>query len=664
MQKYLTTTLSLTLVSVLANAADSAGTISAKTEHIKNNEVVAKTIETTKSADLAETLSKSSPDISFKRTTGSGQDLFVRSFGYEDVNIEIDGTKLYGACPNHMDPPLAHISPVEVEDISVVRGPFDVSSFGNLGAKVDVKTATAKEGIHGDINGKYGSYNYQDYAGKLSFGSKHIDIEGGGGYASQKPYKDGSGQNIVNAKSSPAYKSGTDDEELYKTYGYYLKTKLKPVDSVEVGLNGAVHKTDQALYPGKAMDGVKDDTTRVGGSIALLDLGSVSDRVELSLYANKVDHDMDNHTFRVVPLASRATTVTTSDTKGFGVSSQKSYKSFNLEYGVNGYSRKHKADMQLVSTGRTMQMLDGEVADIGGYVDAKIPLDHSILLSAGLRYDGLSFKNNASNVAALKAVHGNYDSSRNKGAFGGYVKLDKYFADTQKAFLGVGVTNRAPTPVELYIVAQNGTWVGNPNLNPVQNSEIDGGYTYDGEQYLFEVSAYYSMLNDYIYPVATKVMNVNRKTYQNIDATMYGGLVGGGIRLTKTLSAKSGVAYQVGTKNSGSDRDLIDIPPLKVITSLEYDDGMMDGKLEWIAAATQTKVDSSLNQQEVAGWGIVNISGGYTPMEGLSIDVGVENVFNQNYALSTSYDINPLNPTTYIVNEPGRTFFIAGNYKF
>jgi len=539
-----------------------------------------------------------------------------------------------------------------------------VSSFGNLGAKVDVKTATAKEGIHSDINGKYGSYDYQDYAGKLSLGSKYIDIEGGGGYASQKPYKDGSGESIVESKSSPRYKSGTDDEDLYKTYGYYLKTKLKLTDNIELGVNGAVHKTDQALYPGKAMDGVKDDTTRLGGSFALLDLGSISDRVELSIYSNKVDHDMDNHTFRVVPTASRATTVTSSYTDGFGASSQKSYRAFNIEYGVNGYSRKHKADMHLVSTGKSMQMLDGEVADIGGYVDVKVPLEHSLLLSAGLRYDSLSFKNNSSNVAALKAVHGNFDDSRNKGTLGGYLKLDKYFANSQKVYAGVGVINRAPTPVELYIVARNGTWVGNPNLNPVQNREIDGGYAYEGGNYSLEAFVYYSQLQDYIYPVATRVMNKNRKTYQNIDATMYGGMIGGGVNLTKTLNAKAGVAYQVGTKNSGSDRDLIDIPPLKVITSLGYDDGVFDGKLEWIAAATQTKVDSSLNQKEVAGWGIVNLSGGYSPIEGLSIDVGVENIFNQNYALSTSYDINPLNPTTYIVNEPGRTFFIAGNYKF
>lgn len=660
----------LSLAALSALAAENTmnmGSIKTKTSADDGTQVTSTQLENTKSTDLAKTLSENSPDITFKRTTGAGQDIFVRGFGYEDVNIEIDNTKLYGACPNHMDPPLAHISSSEIEDISVERGPFDVTSFGNLGAKVDVKTKSPTPGVHGNADAKYGSYDYQNYSGRAAYGSKYVDLEAGADYASQKPYEDGSGQNIVDGQSSPAYKSGTDDTDLYKTYGYYLKGKLKPLDTLEIGADVGIHKTDQALYPGKAMDGVKDNTTRAKGSMAFLDLGSFSDRLELSLYTNEVDHDMDNYSFRMIAAPMAAKTITQSYTNGFNVANQKAYEDFTIEYGANGYTRHHKADMNRVNTGASMQMLDGKVNDVGGYVDGKIPFD-SNLVSIGVRYDQLNFKNESQNIAALTMTHGSFDDSRDENTLGGYLKLDHYLGENGKIYGGVGRSYRAPTPVELYIVAQSGTWVGNPNLNLTQNDEADLGAEFNNDTFSANASVFYSSLKDYIYPVAVTTMSptgpMGRKTYQNIDANIYGGMVGGGYNLTQTINVKAAVSYQVGEKDSGTDKDLVDIPPLKTITSLNYDDGMIDGSLEWIAAATQDKVDSTLNQPEVAGWGILNLRGGYEPIKNLELSAGIENLLNQTYALSTSFDINPLNPTTYIVNEPGRTFYIGGNYKF
>lgn len=655
------TAIALSIVASLALAKE-AGTISTESKQGKDGVVQNEQLERAYTPDLASALSNNTPDVAIKRTTGYGQDIFVRGFGYEDVNIEIDDTKIYGGCPNHMDPPLAHISPNEVEDISIIRGPFDVSSFGNLGAKVNVTTSSIKEGLSGNVNAKYGSYDYQDYGAKAGYGSKYIDIEAGAGYASQKPYKDGNGDNIIDV-ATPKYKSGSDEEDLYKTYGYYLKGVLKPVDSVAISLDTAVHKTDQALYPGKPMDGVKDDTLRAKGALSIFDIGSFSDKLELSGYQNNVDHDMDNYTFRIVAPASASKTVTSSNVKGYGIANQKAYKALSANYGINGYTREHKATMNSVNTGRSMEMLNGEVSNLGAFADIKVPISSNIL-NIGARFDRLSFKNNNSNITALRAVHGNFDDSRDKNVLSGFVKFDHYMESGVKLFAGAGRSYRAPAPLELYIVAQNGTWVGNPNLEPTENNELDLGGEYKGQTYSLEGSLFYSSLKDYIYPSAVRVMGINRKTYENIDAKIYGGVIGGGVKLTDTIGVKTALAYQVGQKDSGDDKDLIDIPPLKNITSLEYDDGRIGAALELIAVATQDNVDSDLNQVKTAGFGVLNLKADYEVLKGFTIFGGVDNILDHSYALSTSYDINPINPTSTIVNEPGRTLYIGGSYKF
>ena len=65
--------------------------------------------EDIKSADLAEALFKQSPSVSLVRRSGIANDIIVRGQKKDNVNVTIDGAKIYGACPNRMDPPVSHI---------------------------------------------------------------------------------------------------------------------------------------------------------------------------------------------------------------------------------------------------------------------------------------------------------------------------------------------------------------------------------------------------------------------------------------------------------------------------------------------------------------------------------------------------------------------------
>jgi len=65
--------------------------------------------EELKSADLAEALHKNVPSISLVRRSGIANDIILRGQKRDNINVTIDGAKIYGACVNRMDPPTSHV---------------------------------------------------------------------------------------------------------------------------------------------------------------------------------------------------------------------------------------------------------------------------------------------------------------------------------------------------------------------------------------------------------------------------------------------------------------------------------------------------------------------------------------------------------------------------
>lgn len=58
--------------------------------------------------------------------------------------MTIDGAKVFGACPNRMDPAISHILTNNIDYIEVIEGPYNVEESGVLSADVKVHTKTGQ----------------------------------------------------------------------------------------------------------------------------------------------------------------------------------------------------------------------------------------------------------------------------------------------------------------------------------------------------------------------------------------------------------------------------------------------------------------------------------------------------------------------------------------
>jgi iron complex outermembrane receptor protein len=133
-----------------------------------------------------------------------------------------------------------------------------------------------------------------------------------------------------------------------------------------------------------------------------------------------------------------------------------------------------------------------------------------------------------------------------------------------------------------------------------------------------------------------------------------------------------GLAWQRGQKDEAlagqSDRDLAEIPPLKVNLGLNYDYApRSSARVELVAADKWSDFDGDNGEQELDAYSVVNLKVTHAINRNIELTGGVDNVFDKTYAVSNTYqDLTLLSAggVVMLMNEPGRYLYLNAAYKF
>ena len=153
--------------------------------------------EQIKSADLAEALSKNIPSISIVRRSAIANDIILRGQKKDNINILLDDAKIYGACPNRMDPATSHVLTNNIQSVKVIEGPYDIENFGTLSGLVKVQTKEPTKDVHGEINLNAGNYDYRKASATISGGTNRVKLLVSTSIEEGEQYKDGNGNNFL-----------------------------------------------------------------------------------------------------------------------------------------------------------------------------------------------------------------------------------------------------------------------------------------------------------------------------------------------------------------------------------------------------------------------------------------------------------------------------------
>ena len=617
--------------------------------------------EQIKSADLSDALQKAVPDISLMRRSGIANDIVLRGMRKDDINVLVDGTKTYGACPNRMDPPISHVLSSNIESITIIEGPYDVQNFGTLSGAVTMKTRKPEKDLHGELDLGYGSFNYKKVGATVSGGNDMIRLMVSGSAETSDQYKDGNGDDFdaqmrktLPAASKSLYQDKYSDLQSYEKKTLMTKAFINPTEDQELRLSYTANRSDDVLYPSTPMDALYDNSNIYDVAYEIKNIGDLSKELELQYYASDVDHPMSTK-YRVAAAnpAMEMTSHLTTNTQGAKIKNTLDITGHELLIGLDGSKRNWDGSYYKNGVYTGVDSIPDAYTDNAAIFAELSKSFNDLSVKIGLRYDSTSIKTNSPL----------YDTN-NYSALSANILTNYALNSNNTLIFGIGKSSRVPDAKELYFKMSSGMVAGNQNLDQVKNYEADLGLENKYNSFMLKTKAFYSKLYDYI--LYNTKSGVAQK-YENIDASIYGISVSGSYFITDSVTLDAGAAYQVGRKDTlgtnQTDRDLPNITPLKGNLALTYE-YMKNSylKAETIATDAWSRYDSDGGEQAIGGWSVLNLKASHAFNKYVKLDLGVDNVFDTTYAISNTYqDLTLLSAGAgsdiMLLNEPGRYFY-------
>ena len=419
------------------------------------------------------------------------------------------------------------------------------------------------------------------------------------------------------------------------------------------------------------MDALYDDSDIYNAEYIAKDLGRYSKELYLQLYRTEVEHPMSTK-YRIMGTPTEMTHALTTQVDGAKIKNSFDLGNHTVTAGID-YSLRNW-DGGYYKNGVALpakffhSIWDVDTENIGLFVKDSIQMD-KLVVDMGLRYDDTS-------VDTENPLQQDNDYSE----LNGYLNATYHADESLKLFAGFGKSSRVPDGKELYWMSSpmkmpDGTMkalsIGTPDLDNTVNYEFDLAVEKQFESVTVKFKAFYSMLDDFIAYNASKKQN----RYENVDATVYGFELSGSYFATEALYFDYGLAYQRGEKDhplSGqSGTNMPEIPPLKANIAANYDwDETLNFRAELIASDTWKDYDKENGEQELDGYAVVNLKATKTFAEHFEIVVGVDNLFDETYAVSNTYKDLILLPTLHpednvmLMNEPGRYIYTNLRYTF
>lgn len=631
--------------------------------------------EEIKSADLAEALIKKLPGVSLIRRSGIANDIIVRGQNKDNINIIIDNAKIYGACPNRMDPPTSHILTNNIESIDIIEGPYDIENFGSLSAAVKIKTKKPEQDFHGEISANAGSWNYNKMAATFSGGHEQVRALVSISKESSDQYKDGDGHNFaqqidkITPLTTARFKTQYRNMDAYNKKTFMGKFYFNLIDNHELALSYTANRSDDVLYSSSKMDALYDDSNILNLDYSIKNLGTYSKKLDLQYYHSDVEHPMSTK-YR--------------NSSGPNSANERVSK---LETRMQGFKIKNAFDISstleaTIGLDTSLRNWDGQYKGYGmaSWVTGRISIDDvdtknnalfaelekryaDFTLKSGMRYDDTRIETGGNqqdnDYRSLSAfAHGTYKLTDSTRFFGGFGKSSRVPDARELYFKLAGMNPNMPAPT-----------VGTPDLDDTSNYEIDFGVEHNFENLTVKSKFFHSWLKDYIYYNADKMKN----NFENIDVTIYGFDISGLYSFTDDVYLDFGLAYQRGEKDQAlagqTDTDLANITPLKINLGLNYD-YMSSGtaRIEMIGADSWDKFDSDNGEQALDSYAVVNLKVTHDITKNIEVTAGLDNIFDKTYAVNNTYkDLTLLIDgagDVMLMNEPGRYYYINGTYKF
>ena len=610
------------------------------------------------------------------RKAGIANDLVIDGFQQNNIVVLVDGSRTYGACPAHMDPPAEHVDFAEVDHVEVSKGAFDVTNQGSLGAVVNIVTKSPGMGFSLRPSLSAGSFDFYNPSVTASYGARTFQILAGYSYRTSDPYKDGSGHAFTDYA---AYSASGKKQRAFDIDTGWFEAQFSLSDRQQISFGYTRQQAGLILYPYLTMDSDHDNADRATFKYSAQDLTPLLRHLRVESYFTQVRHFMsdDQRTSAMMGTWTMAADASTRTIGGrvegdLGQDVTVGVETYRRNWNMLGYM--NMGGMMTVSP----SIPDVNTETAGSFLNYRHALTERLKLTAGLRFDHAQMR--VGSAQASTDLYYQFHDTRRTGNSDNYasgnVRLSLALPKSTELFAGIGTTGRVPDAEERYITSAMGAnaTVGNPLLPITRNTELTAGWSANHTRFHLRPAFFYSFLDNFILVSEQPQVNMmnmmaafTARSYTNVDARIYGGEMTYGITLTSTLSLNGGGSYSRGTVTPQTAVDVLshnlpEMPPPRVWSALRYSHTWAFAQLGAVAVNRQSLVDTDLNEAPTAGYGLMNIKLGFTHRK-LSGSFTADNLLNRFYYEYLSYYRDPF-ASGVKVPEPGRNFFGQLRYSF
>lgn len=632
-------------------------------------------------ADATELL-RGVPGVSLSGAGGISSLPAIHGLADDRLRIQVDGTDLMPACPNHMNSPLSYADPTRIESVTVFSGITPVSVGGDsIGGSIQVKSTPPEFALRDGpllLGGRIGSYYRSNgdalgytlgatVAGEwlnLTFGqsdSRSENLKAGGAFKPAAAGTEGGALIPGDVIASSAYR-GTVKRSLglaLKRSGHLLQLEAS---QQQVGFEG---------FPNQRMDMTANDnrlvTGRYSGAFAWGDLEA---RLSYQDTRHEMDMGPDRYSYgNGMPMDTEAKTsgallkanVTLSDVHllRVGVEYQRHVlydfwppvggtmgpnTFWNVDYGLQKRGdvfaewEARWSRAWLSQVGVRSDTVRTDAGPVQGYDDA-LPAwgdDAAAFNASPRRRTDFNW-----DLAALAR----YTPAPTQTYEGGYARKSR----SPNLYQRYPWSTNAMAALMNNMLGDGNGYVGLIELAPeVAHTFSLTGYWHDEVKARWELKAtgYYTHVDGYVDARRCDFGQCSAENevtssgfvllqYANQTARLYGLDLSARLLLGESdawgrFSADAALDYVRGDNLTTAD-GLFNIMPLHTRLSLVHQRGAWRTSAELVAVAAKRHVSQVRNEIPTAAYGLVNLRSSYE-WRILRLDVGVENLFDHLYA--------------------------------
>lgn len=671
-----------------------------------------------RSSDSAQLL-QDIPGLNLHAAGGLSSLPVLRGLADDRLLIRTDGASLVASCPNHMNSPLSYLDASQVDSVQVYNGAAPVSAGGdNIGGVIVAKSAAprfAEAGqtlLTGQVGGSYRSNGDASAANvSTTLANDHVSLNYSGASARAGDYTAAAAFKPAGGSSGRAALDGdTVGSSAYNTQNHQLGVAWR--DSYQLlEAKVGVQSTPYEGFANQRMD-MTDNSSQ---QFRLHYNSQLSwGELDASLYDQHVRHSMDfgadkqSNYMGVIgmPMETASHTLGGALTLELPLNSRDQLKLGTefQRYSLDDWWPPVAGSMMMMGPDTFWNIKHGSRDKLDVFAEWQADWTPQWRSIIGTRLSQV--QSNADNVAGYSSMYAGDAAAFNAQNHArtdhniDFSALTRYTPATSQQYeLAYAQKTRSPNLYERYTWSSNSMaavmnnfagdgngYVGNPDLKPevahTFSSSADW-HAADDSAWQVKISPYYSYVENYIDARRYGSANNNQTAstgyvilqYVNQTAQLYGVDASGQLRLAShtpygSFDATAQLSYTRGENLSTGD-NLYNIMPLNAKLALVQTQGQWSNTAEWQVVRAKTDVSAVRNEVKTPGYSLFNLRSRYTWKQ-LSVDVGIDNVFNRYYVqpLGGAYTGQGMTmsragiPWGSGVPGPARALYTAFTFKF